>query len=43
MKKNICLIAGLVLLIFVWTNTSFAADKIGFVNLQGGLSKLDGR
>ncbi len=34
MKKNICLIAGLVLLIFVWTNTSFAADKIGFINIQ---------
>ncbi|PKN17931.1 MAG: hypothetical protein CVU71_10400 [Deltaproteobacteria bacterium HGW-Deltaproteobacteria-6] len=34
MKKNICLIAGLVLLIFVWTNTSFAADKIGFINMQ---------
>jgi outer membrane protein len=23
-----------VLLIFVWTNTSFAADKIGFINMQ---------
>ena len=34
MKKNICLIAGLTLLIFVWTNTSFAADKIGFINMQ---------
>ena len=34
MKKNICLIVGTVLLIFVWTNTSFAADKIGFVNLR---------
>ena len=34
MKKNICLIAGLALLIFVWTNTSFAADKIGFINMQ---------
>jgi len=28
------LITGLVLLIFVWTNTSFAADKIGFINMQ---------
>ena len=34
MKKNICLIAGLVLFIFVWTNTSFASDKIGFINIQ---------
>ena len=34
MKKNIFLITGLVLLIFVWTNTSFAADKIGFINMQ---------
>lgn len=34
MKKNIYLIAGLVLLVLIWTNTSFAADKIGFINLQ---------
>lgn len=34
MKRNIYLIAGLVLLILVWTNTSFAADKIGFINMQ---------
>jgi len=34
MKKNICLTAGLVLLIFVWANTCFAADKIGFINMQ---------
>lgn len=34
MKKYICLIAGMVLLIFVWTSTSFAADKIGFINIQ---------
>jgi outer membrane protein len=33
-KKNIYLITGLVLLIFVWTNTSFAADKVGFINIQ---------
>jgi hypothetical protein len=29
MKKNLCLVAGLFLLIFVWANTGFAADKIG--------------
>ncbi|KAF0159241.1 MAG: hypothetical protein FD159_711 [Syntrophaceae bacterium] len=34
MKRNICLIAGLVLLIIVWANTSFAADRIGFINIQ---------
>ena len=34
MKKNIFLTAGLVLLIFVWANTSVAADKIGFINIQ---------
>lgn len=34
MKKNIYLIAGLILLIFTWTNTSLAADKIGFINMQ---------
>ena len=34
MKKNTCLIVGTILLIFVWTNTCFAADKIGFVNLR---------
>ncbi|MBP7341952.1 MAG: OmpH family outer membrane protein [Smithellaceae bacterium] len=34
MKKNLCLVAGLFLLIFVWANTGFAADKIGFVNMQ---------
>lgn len=28
------MVAGLVLLIFVWSNASFAADKIGFVNLR---------
>jgi len=28
------LIAGLVLFVFVWTNTSFAAEKIGFINIQ---------
>jgi outer membrane protein len=34
MKKNICLIAGLVLLVFAWSSASFAADKIGFINMQ---------
>lgn len=34
MKKNIYLITGLVLLFFVYANTSFAADKIGFINMQ---------
>ena len=33
MKKNILWIAGL-LLLFAWTNTAFAADKIGFINMQ---------
>ena len=43
MKKNICLIVGMVLLIFVWTNTCFAADKIGFINIEEDLSKLERR
>jgi outer membrane protein len=34
MRKNIYLFAGLVLLLFIWTSTSFAADKIGFINLK---------
>lgn len=34
MKRNMYLIAGLVLFVFVWTNTSFAAEKIGFINIQ---------
>ena len=34
MKKNIYLIAGLVLLLMVWANTSVAADRIGFINIQ---------
>jgi outer membrane protein len=28
------LIAGLTLLLFAWTNTALAADKIGFINMQ---------
>jgi outer membrane protein len=27
-------IAGLMLLLFAWTNTSLAADRIGFINMQ---------
>jgi outer membrane protein len=34
MKKNICLITGLMLLIFISSSTCFAADKIGFINLR---------
>ncbi len=34
MKRNAYLITGLILLIFVWVNTSFAADRIGFINLK---------
>lgn len=34
MRKNVCLFAGLALLLFIWTSTSFAADKIGFINLK---------
>ena len=34
MKKSILLIAGLTLLLFAWTNTALAADKIGFINMQ---------
>jgi len=34
MKKKIYLMTGLVLLLFAWTNTTFAADKIGFINMQ---------
>ena len=34
MKRNIYLIAGVILLVFVWSTNSLAADKIGFINLQ---------
>src|SRR4030066_1934037 len=35
MKKNICLMAGIVLLLFVWSSNSLAADsKIGFINVR---------
>ena len=33
MKRNIYLIAGFALLLFVMSNSAFAADKIGFVNI----------
>ena len=33
MKKNIYLIAGFTLLLFVMSSSAFAADKIGFVNI----------
>jgi len=41
MKRNIylILIAGFTLLLFVMSNSSFAADKIGFVNTQEVLAK----
>jgi outer membrane protein len=34
MKKSIYLIAVITLLFFVWSSSSLAEDKIGFVNLQ---------
>lgn len=34
MKRNIFLMAGIILFVFVWGTSSFAADKIGFINLQ---------
>ena len=34
MKRNIYLMAGFILLVFVWSTNSLAADKIGFINLQ---------
>ena len=33
MKRNIYVIAGFTLLLFVMSNSAFAAEKIGFVNL----------
>lgn len=38
MKKRIYLIAVLITLMFLWTNTSSAADKIGFFDLQTVIS-----
>jgi len=34
MKKNICLMAGIIFVFFVCSASSFAADKIGFISLQ---------
>jgi outer membrane protein len=35
MKRNICVMAGIVLLLFVWSSSSLAADnKIGFINVR---------
>jgi outer membrane protein len=34
MKRNIYLIAGLVLLLFVWSSNAFAAEKIGVINIR---------
>jgi len=39
MKRNIYLITGLILLLFVMSNSVFAADKIGFINTQEILTK----
>jgi len=39
MKRNIYLIAGFTLLLFVMSNSAFAADKIGFINTQEVLAK----
>ena len=39
MKRNIYLIAGLTLLLFIMSSSAFAADKIGFVNTQELLTK----
>jgi len=34
MKKSIYLLAAALLLVFVWSFSSFAADKIGFINMN---------
>jgi len=34
MKRNIYLMGGVVLLLFVWSTNSLAADKIGFINMR---------
>jgi len=34
MKKNICVLAAVILLIFVWNTSSYAQDKIGFINIR---------
>ena len=34
MKRNIYLMGGIILLLFVWSTNSLAADKIGFINVR---------
>ena len=34
MKRNIYLMTIITLLVFVWSTSSLAVDKIGFINLQ---------
>ena len=34
MKRNICLIGGVILLLFVWSTNSLATDKTGFINMR---------
>jgi outer membrane protein len=34
MKRNICLLGGIILLLFVWSTNSLAAYKIGFINMR---------
>ena len=34
MKRNIYLLGGIILLLFVWSTNSLAADKIGFINMR---------
>jgi len=35
MKRNICVMAGIIVLLFVWSSSSLAADtKIGFINVR---------
>jgi len=34
MKRNIYLLGGIILLLFIWSTNSLAADKIGFINMR---------
>jgi outer membrane protein len=34
MKRNIYLMVGIILLLFVWSTNSLATDKIGFINMR---------
>ena len=34
MKRNIYLLGGIILLLFVWSTNSLATDKIGFINMR---------